>query len=437
MNTNSLRGNSCPAVLRGLRDNSWILLFIVFLILPLPSGTALASLPAQGSDCATATPAADPSPTVCVGEVVVNTAGVAPDNRLSISWVSVGPETGTVKSVGIDSTYGDVRGPGFSGITHYVQVSNLPPGADYQFDIISGGNTYTNGGQHWSVNIGPALNPPAPVNIIGQVKNHDGSPATEAIVYAQVLRSSDSAVSSLLSMNPPVTTEDQGVFHLSLSDARSVDSNMNFDGQFTFDQSKDKVVVTAVGADGFASIIVPITSAKPHPGPFGVNLILGRGIVAYNTATPSPIPPTLTATPITPTATQTLPPLTATALAATETAAAFTATPTLTEAPPTATSPRPTSTRPPPVVPTATAPIITIVPTGQTEVAQATLGTTPEETAGPLITRIIYPLTETPPANSFFSGIVSGGSLLAALALVAFIGAALLGLAGIFVWRKK
>lgn len=419
--------------------NSWILIlcFTAFPLFFSPAPIAQVHAPSQASDCATAAPAADPSPTVCISQVIVTTAGVSPDNHLSISWVSSNKETGTVKSVGIDSTYGDVRGPGFSGLTHYVQVSNLPPGADYQFDIISGGNPYTNDGQHWSVNIGPALNQPAPVNIIGQVKNHDGTAATEAILYAQVLRVSDSAVSSLVSMNPPMTADDQGVFHLSLSDARSLDSNMNFDGPFAFDQSKDKVIVTAVGAAGFASVTVPISAAKPHPGPFGVNLILGSGIVAYNTPTPTPIPPTLTATPVTPTATPTLLPLTATALAATQTATAFTLTPTLTEVPPLATLPRPTSTRPPPPIPSATVPIITIVPAGQTEVAQATLETTPDETAGPLNTRIIYPLTETPQANSLFSGVPPGGSLLAALALIAFIGAAVLGAAGIFIWRKK
>lgn len=418
--------------------NSWLFASLLALLLLLPlTGKAQAHAPSQASDCTTASPGADPSPTVCVSEVIVTTNAVAPSNRFSVSWVSQTPETGSVKMVGIDSSFGDVRGPGFSGITHYVQVSNLQPSAAYLFDVISGGNTYTNGGQHWNVTVGPALNQPSPDNIIGRVKNADGSDATEALVYAKVVRVSDSAASSLVSMNPPMTQDDGGLLHsISLSDARTIASNLNYDGQFAYDPKRDKVVVTAVGPDGFASVTVNIGAAKPRAGGVNVILTLGSGFVSYNTPTATPIPPTLTATPITPTATQTEPPLTATALAATETATAFTSTPTFAAAPPTATIPRPTATRPP-IIPTATVPIITIVPAGQTNAAQATLEAELEGTPQPVSTRFIYPLTEKPPGNSLLTGITSGASILAALAIVAFIGAAVLGGAAIFIWRRK
>ena len=411
-----------------------VLLFLLLLFGP--AEVIQAHPPEQVTDCTTASPGPDPSATVCVSDVIVTTAGVSPNNRFSVSWISTSRETGAVKLIGGD-TLSDIRGASFSGITHYVQVSNLQPNTDYQFDINSGGNTYTNNGQHWSINIGPVLTPAAPDNIIGRVKNPGGGDAAEALVYARVQRASDSAISSLLSMNPPMSSDDSGFFHsISVSDARSVDASSNYDGRFSYNSNNDKLTLTAVGPGGYGSTTANINAAHPRPGGVNVILTLGSGFVSYNTPTPTPIPPTSTPTPITPTATQTLPALTATALAATETATAFTSTPTLTPAPPSATAPRPTATTQPLIPPTATVPFITIVPAGQTQVAEATLESTQEVSPEPLITRVLHPITTTPEASSVFAGIASGGSIFAVLAATAFIGAATLGAAALYVWKR-
>jgi hypothetical protein len=397
-----------------------------------PAEVTQAHPPEQAADCTTATPSADPSPTVCVSDVIVTTQGVSPNNRFSVSWISIAPETGAVRLVGGD-TFSDARGPSFSGVTHYVQVSNLQPDTSYQFDIVSGTNSYTNDGQHWEINVGPPVAPPAPDNIIGRVKKPDGvNDADEALVYAQVQRTSDSVFSSLLSMNPPITADDGGFFHsISLSDARSVDTNSNYDGQFSYNPNKDKVVITAVGPGGFGSVTVNVNVAHPRPGGVNVNLKLGSGFVSYNTPTSTPVPPTSTPTAVTPTLTQTLLPLTATAFSETQTATAVASTPSLTPLP------RPSATRRPVIVPTATEPIITIVPADGTQVAESTLESTLEVSPEPITTRAIRPTTPTPGTSSAFAAIASSGAIFAMLALAAFVGAAILGAAALFVWKKR
>jgi hypothetical protein len=170
---------------------------------------------------------------------------------------------------------------------------------------------------------------------------------------------------------------------------------------------------------------------------------------------------------------------TTTAVAATQTQAAIEATSTATELPASATStrvprrsrtPRASPTRQLFVEPTLVKPGITVRPAatpaassaGQvtpetgadlTEVASATESSTatlepgataestepnPEsiEETGPTSTLVIRRATATPDSTSAVGGIVSGASPLVAVALLAFVGAAVLGIAALFVWRK-
>jgi hypothetical protein len=389
----------------------------------------LAYAPNQADDCTIAPPAADPTSTVCVSNVIVNADVESPDNHFSVSWISKSAEGGQVLVVDGD-TFDDIRGPDFSGITHYVQVSNLTADTVYEFDISSGGQIYTNNGHHWALDIGPALPPASPFPIVGRVKSSSGGDATQALVYARVQQASGSATSSLLSMSPPLTDDDQGFFHnINLSDSRSVDADSNYDGRFSFDQNRDKVVITAVGRAGFASVTVKASIARPRPGGVNVILTLGSGFVTYSTPTPTPIQPTSTPTQITPVATPTSLPLTATALAATETAAVFATAPSSTQIPP---SP---ITRAPIIPPTATAALITIVPAEGTLVAEATVQNPPAVTPETQITRSVR-ATSTPAASSALGGIFSNGSLFAVLAAGAFVGAALLGVGAFYVWKR-
>jgi hypothetical protein len=56
--------------------------------------------------------------------------------------------------------------------------------------------------------------------------------------------------------------------------------------------------------------------------------------------------------------------------------------------------------------------------------------------AGLLLTRVIRPVTTTPEGSSLFGGIASGGSIFAVLAVTAFIGAATLGVAALYFWKR-
>lgn len=412
-----------------MRIPTFVLILLASIALLSPADVVFAYPPAQVSSCTTASPSPDPTvgptPTVCISDVIVNADGASPQNRFSVSWVSVSPEAGQVQLVG-GGTFNDERSATFAGTTHYVQLNNLQSNTTYQFDIVSGGKTYTNNGQHWSVAIGPALTPSAPFNILGRVKNPDGSDADEALVYVTIQRA-DGAFSSLLSQI--MTSDDGGFFHLNLSDARTTD----YSSRFSFNPSSDKLTITAIGPTGAASWTGK--TGDPRPGKPTLFLTLGSGGGTAATSTPSPIPSTSTPTPVTPTATQTLPPATATALAATETATALAPTPTFTPVPAVATAVRPTATRQLFIEPTLTVPLITIQPAATTS-AQATLANPEEGTPEPFTTRVIRLATATPEATSTFAGITSSSSLFAVLAAVAFIGAAFLGIAALYLWKR-
>ncbi len=412
------------------------ILFALF-IFAQPANPARAFVPAQAPACTTSSPAgSDPSATVCVSEVLVKVDGASPQNSFVVSWGSTNSESGSVQLVG-GAAFSDVRGDSFAGNTHYVQVNNLQPSTTYQFDIISGGTTFTNNNQHWSVTLGPALLDVPPNKITGRVKNADGTDAAEAIVYATIQRSSDSSISSLLSQ--VMTADNAGFFQIPLGDARTSD----YSARFTFDRTKDKLIITAIGPGGFTSTTVLVNVAlPPQPNPPNVTLTLGRGVVTVATATASPRPPTSTPTPITPSATPTLPPATATAFIATETAVAFTATPTKTPVPPTAvpptsTQPPPTATELPTLVPAATLTnaAITISPADQeTLVAGGTISSTAD--ANPKITRVSPRVTNPNPPSSLFGGTGLSNLIFLLLAIGAFTGAMILGVAAIFLWKR-
>lgn len=399
----------------------FLFLFALLLLAPWPA-VARANLPAQAPAC---TPS-DPGPTApCISEMVVRANTASPFNHFVVSWISASAGAGRVLLVGSGAppAFDDVRGASFSGITHYVQVDNIAPGATYQFDIVSGGVKHDNNGAHWSVTVGPVLADAPPRAVLGHIRNPDGSDADEAIVYATLQRLGG-APSSLIST--VIRPGDEGLFRLPLADALRA----NYTQRYSFDPTKDKITFTAVGPGGWSSTTVVIDVAlPPQPSPPNVDLTLGSGPVTVSTPTPTALPPTSTPTPAPPSATPS-------PLPATQTAAAATATRTLSPLPPT---PRPSATRPPPS-PTPE-PLITIIPAGQTRVAtseaESTLqaAATQTEEAIPEITRFAAS-TPTPGAGLNVGGVTLSSLLFPLLALVAFAGALALGGVAYVAWKK-
>lgn len=268
----------------------------------------------QVTACATAPTAPDPSATVCISNVTVPFNGKSADNLLVVSWRTPNAERGQVK-LADGEVFEDVRGADYTGRTHYVLVNNLNAKSTIQFDIVSGGATYTNDGAHWSARVGAAVQPPTPYTIFGRVKNPDGSEADGALVYAQ-LRDADGKDSqgrSALLSGLIVAADGGDFFNIDLSAARLPNNNQ----RYTFDSAADRVQLIAVNEQGTASKTFDIAALHP-PQPPPSLLLAANGAGTAATATPTPIPPTYTPTlsptptatetPISPTATVTVPP---------------------------------------------------------------------------------------------------------------------------------
>jgi hypothetical protein len=393
------------------RRKAFILALAAFVVV-LVRTSALASPPTQSTSCLTAPVAPDPSPTVCVSQAVAQVDARSEKNYFYVSWRTQNPEKGQVRLAG-GRTYHDVRGEDFEGRTHYVRVEGLRAKSSTQFDIVSGGETYTNGGDHWTGELGEAVEESAPYFIIGHVTNPNGNGANGALVYAQI-RDGDAegtpGRTGLLSAL--IVLEDGGdIFNINLGLARK-QNNLQ---PFSFEPDSDRVFLTAIGPQGSVSeqfIISDLHPPRPPP-----SLMLAReGTGTVATATATIIPDTATPT-LTPTLTETP-----------------TATPTNTLAPPTETQ-RPRPTRTPEVLPTETsAPTaLPTIPTGGTPTPGTTIVALPAEGQfDPRGTRVFggVPNIQPPPPAPNNTLIFIG------LALVLFVGAVLLGLAAFFVARR-
>jgi hypothetical protein len=379
--------------------------------------TTLAAPAEQGLVCATAPVSADPSPTVCLSNLVVVFDGVSPDNQFVISWRSVRNESGQVK-LSSGETFDDVRGADYQGTTHYVVVSNIDAKTNYTLDVISGGKTFTNNNAHWNIRAGPAIPLGTPYVIFGRVSNPDGSDADGALVYAQIRNSDNQGTQGRSAwLSALVVVPDGGnFFNINLSAARTSNNVQHY----AFSPDGDRVLIIASGPQGTVSKAFPISALHPPAPP--PSLILGSsgtGVVATATATELP-----------PTDTPTLSP-----------------TPTATETP---FSPTPSET-PSPLPPTETPELATETAqaeaTQEQEQATREIETAETETVEPQTTNVALPAgdeveaqptrvfggvpTVTPPEQS------SSNLILVFFAFVLIVGAGLLGLAAFFLARNK
>ena len=217
----------------------------------------------------------------------------------------------------------DDRGAGVVSTTHHVTIGNLTPRTVYYVDLVSGTTVDNNGGAHYRVTTGPALDPGSPAPpVYGQVSRPDGPSPAGILVYATV-RDGDGrgtpGASSLLSSI--VQEKDQGYWYLNLGLARLVDLS----GPFSYSTSGDKLALRFMGGPGqaleltldtgAAAPAAPITLPAPPPPatptPPATATPLATATQARATPSPSPVAATATAMPVPPT----LPAATATAQA--------------------------------------------------------------------------------------------------------------------------
>lgn len=389
-----------------------IILLVCFAVTQWFSPFALAAPALQGNSCTTTPPAPDPSPTVCISNLIVSVDDTSEQNQFYVSWRTQNAESGQVKLVG-GETFNDVRGADYRGNTHYVQIKNLAPKQNVTFDIVSGATTFTNNNAHWSVTLGPALPPPSPTNILGRVKNPDGSDADGALVFAQIRNADGQATegrSALLSTLVDVANGGD-FFIINLANART----QNNADAFKFNPTGDRVLIIAADAQGTARQQFDIHALQP-PNPPPSIILDSNGTGSAVTATPTELPatatPTLTSTP---TETATLEP-----------------TVTRTRRPPT----RAPTVTPTPDVPPTFESVPTIAPDVATRLAST-----------PNLTSVAMPAgqNEEPARTRVFSGVPviqppapppNNTALLVALAIVLFVGAILLGLAAYFVSKR-
>lgn len=388
-----------------------VLCSIAFALLLL--STSFVVLAQQPNACINAPVSADPTATVCITNIIVPFNGESADNQFVVSWRTQNAERGRVRLTNGDM-FEDVRGADFRGATHYVRINNLNAKTTYAFDILSGGETYTNNGAHWTVRLGAAVQPTTPYFVFGRVKNPDGSDADGALVYAQVRDVDNQGTNGRSAyLSALIVVADGGdFFNINLEDART----QNEYKKFSYTPENDRVFIAAVGAQGRASKQIKISELHP-PKPPASLILSASGTGAVATATATLIPPTDTPTPSpTPTETETLTP-----------------SPTRTRRPPTATaSPAPSDT---PNVPPTFENVPTLAPDQATRLAST-----------PNLTSVAMPAGQEiePPRTRVFGGVptiqppepTNNNLIFIALAVVLIVGAALLGLAAFFVTRR-
>ncbi|MBI3979919.1 MAG: fibronectin type III domain-containing protein [Chloroflexi bacterium] len=203
------------------------------------------------------------------------------DQSVTISWRTYVAVTGTLRygscvggaptTVALDSR--DTSQPTVSSTIHYVRIGGLQEKTTYCFDIVSGGTTYDNGGQHYTARTGamPSLYPP--ISLVVFVNNPNGSPVVDAIAYVTLVDGDNrgaSGTSATLSCYIQHTPGGDGCI-VTLTNARTSD----LESQFSYD-SGDRVRVDVMSTDGAAG---PKEYPAPtQTGPLPSPVTLGRSI---------------------------------------------------------------------------------------------------------------------------------------------------------------
>ncbi len=108
------------------------------------------------------------------------------DKSVDITFITTSSCSSTISLA--NRLINDVRNPAasYSVKTHYFQIDNLNASTDYTYQVISGGQTYTN----TSYKITTAAKPPGSIPVAnvawGKIYNSDNSPASSAIIYINI-----------------------------------------------------------------------------------------------------------------------------------------------------------------------------------------------------------------------------------------------------------
>jgi hypothetical protein len=185
------------------------------------------------------------------------------DSSATISWLTDTAVNGTVH-YGTSPTLGalanDDRG-NIASQTHYATLSGLTANTTYFFYVQSDDSIENNSGSFYQFTTGPALNPPAPDTIFGQVYEPDGvTPANGALVTVQ-LRDNDGQGSGG-SANLLSALVDSDYWFLNLSNARTTGGQQ----LFVYSAVGDQVEIIATNGDGCsASQIINTDNDAPAP----------------------------------------------------------------------------------------------------------------------------------------------------------------------------
>ncbi|TRZ47911.1 MAG: PKD domain-containing protein, partial [Dehalococcoidia bacterium] len=175
------------------------------------------------------------------------------NRSFTVSWVTDVTEIGSVNygtsTSNLDNTAYDERGQATEDDTHHVTITGLTASTPYYYEIVSGGTTYNNSGAPYEITIGPGLDFKMPDPITGTAYKEGGVTAAEGtIVYVSI------DTSQILS----VLVDSSGAWGLDIAPIRAAD----YQSYYAHSDSDDITIEAQGGADGTASQVVTIATAK-------------------------------------------------------------------------------------------------------------------------------------------------------------------------------
>ncbi|MFH1962516.1 MAG: fibronectin type III domain-containing protein [bacterium] len=145
--------------------------------------------------------------------------------------------------------------------THHVEVNGLSPITTYYYDIISGGITDNNHGQHYSLTTGPDIGIPTGTNtfVYGQVYKADGSATQGSLVYLVICNTNGKGSSGTSSEWSTVVGND-GNWSINLANVRT----QNLSSFFDYSTSGDSLsIFVQAGIDGTGKLFTDTANGSP------------------------------------------------------------------------------------------------------------------------------------------------------------------------------